>query len=102
MSLQYFIKNYEIKEEIISYCDRRYSKGGFYERLGFVFSHISNPNYYYFKNDFELISRNKMMKHKMINILDEFDETLSESQNARNNKFHRIWNCGNYVYKYHK
>jgi hypothetical protein len=50
---KHFLRNHD--GSIISYADRRHSQGGLYENLGFVFSHDSDPNYFYF---------NKKMTHQ--------------------------------------
>ena len=61
----------------------------------------SNPNYKYFKpKERVLESRNKYQKHKLKNVLDNFDSSLSEYQNMLNNGYLRIWDCGNKVYIY--
>jgi hypothetical protein len=40
------------------------------------------------------------MKHKLKNLLDIFDETLSETQNMRNNGYRKYYDCGSLkVYK---
>lgn len=97
----FFLNNYEVDSDITTYCDRRYSIGGFYDKLGFTYSHSSQPSYYYFRNDLEMINRNRMMKHKMSKMLEKFNPNLTEVENARNNKYNRIWDCGTHVYKYH-
>jgi hypothetical protein len=98
--LKHFIRTYE-PEEIISYADRRYSDGTFYEKLGFTLEHVSSPNYWYFRNNdtLKLFHRSKFMKHKLINILEDYDETKTEWENMVANNYNRIWDCGNFVYK---
>jgi len=95
--LKYFTDKYECGE-ILTYADRRFSDGSFYEKLGFKLNHISQPNYYYFKYDHKLYHRSYLMKHKMINILENFDENKTEWENAKDNGFDRIWDCGHFVY----
>jgi hypothetical protein len=71
-----------------------------YYKLGFEFSHFSAPNYFYFKNPMVLESRQKYMKHKLEEKLETFDHSLTEWENMKNNKFNRIWDCGNGVWIY--
>jgi hypothetical protein len=71
-----------------------------YESLGFVFQSNSFPNYWYFKsNDLtKLESRIKYQKHKLKNILVNFDTNKTEIQNMIANGFNAIYDCGNKVY----
>lgn len=96
--LKHFLRNNEVKE-LITYADRRFSDGKFYEKLGFDLSHISQPNYYYFKHEYKMYHRSYFMKHKMINILEKFDSNKTEWENAKDNGYDRIWDCGHFVYK---
>ena len=96
----YFIKNYNPKS-IISYANRRFSNGSIYEKLGFKFLRKTEPNYFYFKvSESKTYSRNQFQKHKLVNLLDKFDENVSESENMFNNGYRRIYDCGNLVYEY--
>lgn len=84
---------------IISYANRRWSNGSLYEKLGFTKKGKTSPNYWYFKeNSGELLSRVKFQKHKLKNILENFDENLSETQNMLNHGYRQIFDCGNLVY----
>ena len=96
--LKYFERKYNPKN-IISYADRRYSNGKLYYALGFEFLNNSEPNYWWCKKDVKL-SRYQCQKHKLKELLgqDKFDQNLSESQNMYNNKFHRIYDCGNIIF----
>jgi very-short-patch-repair endonuclease len=95
---KHFVKEYSENKGIVSYSDRRYSEGNMYNKLGFEFSHFSKPNYFYFKNTLTLESRQKYMKHKLKGVIETFDETLTEWENMKVNKFDRIWDCGNGVW----
>ena len=97
--LTYFERNYNPKS-IISYANRRWSQGNLYDKLGFDFKYNTLPNYFYFKNGKPevLESRIKYQKHKLKNILDTFDSSLTESENMYNNDFRKIYDCGNKVY----
>jgi hypothetical protein len=94
-----FIKNYD-PTSVISYSDKRWNTGELYLQLGFKYSHSSSPNYFYFNINYPntLISRQQFQKHKLKNILEVFDENLSEWQNMINNNYDRIWDCGNDVF----
>ena len=91
--LSKFIREVSPKS-IISFADRRYSNGGLYFKLGFRLLYITNPNYFYVKNG-RLFSRMKFQKHKLVKLLDSFDEKLSEADNMFNNGYRRIWDAGN-------
>ena len=97
--LKYFENNWHLAS-LVTYADRRWSQGKLYKTLGFKFSHASKPDYWYFSNkDFELQSRLKFQKHKLKDILDIFDKNKSEVQNMLDNKYHRIFDCGNLVFE---
>lgn len=84
---------------IVSYANRRFSKGGLYEKLGFTRIGKSAPNYWYVKNGVIYYSRSQCQKHKLKSLLgDSFDETLSEVVNMRMNGYYPLFDCGNYVY----
>ena len=96
--LKHFERNYNPKS-LVSYADRRWSKGKLYEALGFTFDHASDPNYWYFNgNAHILMSRVQCQKHKLKTMLPKFDEMLSEVENMKMNGYQRIFDCGNIVY----
>jgi RNA polymerase subunit RPABC4/transcription elongation factor Spt4 len=96
--LKYFERHYD-PESLVSYANRRWSSGNVYEKLGFIFSHNSAPNYFYFKEgSTDLQSRNKFQKHKLKNLLELYDENLSETENMYLNNYRKIYDCGNKVY----
>jgi hypothetical protein len=97
--LKYFINKYN-STSIITYADRRYSEGNLYLKNGFKLLHISKPNYYYTKDHKQLESRNKYQKHKLKDILQKFNPTLTEWDNMQLNDYDRIWDCGNYVFSF--
>ena len=88
-------------KNIISYGNRRWCciHDNVYEKNGFEFLGVTVPNYFYFKNrEYELYSRNKFQKHKLKNMLEKFDEDMTESENMFSNGYRRIWDCGNIKY----
>ena len=82
---------------IKTYSDRRFSEGKLYESNDFVLKNISNPNYVYF-NNVGIYNRLVFQKHKLSSLLENFDESLSEYENMRNNGYERYYDCGNLVY----
>src|SRR5574343_142773 len=96
--LSHFIKDIKPKS-IISFCDIRLFPGSVYKSLGFILSHRSEPNYFYFKkNNTILESRIKYQKHKLKNLLTTYDDNLTEYQNMLNNGYLRIFDAGNDLY----
>lgn len=96
--LKYINKHFEMNSDIISYADRRYSDGDIYKKNGFKFIGTTKPNYFYFKNNFNIESRIKYQKHKLCNILDNFDPNLTEWENMKNNGYNRIFDSGNMIF----
>lgn len=95
--LTYFERNYKPKN-LLSYANRRWSTGNVYDKLNFDFIEATNPNYFYFYKDMILESRVKYQKHKLQEILSNFDSSLTESENMYNNNYRKIYDCGNLKY----
>lgn len=92
--LKYFKKVYNC-ESIISYANRRWSRGDVYHKNNFNLMRITKPNYFYFQlNNLNLYSRQMFQKHKLSIKLDQFDECLTETENMYNNKYRKIYDCG--------
>ena len=99
---KYFVTKYN-PNSVITYANRRFSNGEIYKTLGFTFLEKTSPNYFYFKpNEFILYSRVMFQKHKLKDILEIYDENLSESENMFNNNYRRIYDCGNLKFIYNK
>lgn len=95
--LKYFEKKY-IPKSLISYANRRWSKGNFYKKVGFCFIKNTPPNYFYSKDNKVLESRYKFQKHKLSNILEDYDDKLTEKENMKKNGYNRIYDSGNMVF----
>lgn len=96
--LKYFERNYSPKS-IVSYANRRWSTGNLYRQLGFKLTHVSKPNYFYFKlNERILESRVKYQKHKLSKILEKFDLGKTETENMYENGYRKIYDSGNLVF----
>lgn len=92
-----FISDYQ-PSTILSYADRRWGDGQSYGKIGFQCIGNTQPNYWYFRRNGDtntVFSRLTFQKHKLANILNDFDPTLTEWQNMVKNGYDRIWDCGN-------
>jgi len=95
----HFKKHYN--GSVISYADLRRSSGGLYKQLNFKYVNNSTPNYFYFNlPNLTLHSRITFQKHKLPQLLNIFDENLTEWENMQNNGWNRIWDCGSQVWIY--
>jgi hypothetical protein len=88
-----FTKTLDADGSLVSFADRRWSDGELYSALGFSFDGFTQPNYFYVKG-VKRYSRQRFQKHKLENVLDLFDPSLTEVQNCRNNGYYRIFDCG--------
>ena len=84
---------------IKSYADRRWSTGNLYKKLGFVSCGSQSIGYWYTKNFTERLHRIGFQTNKLKQILPNYDANLSESENMKNHKYYRIWDCGTLLYK---
>ena len=99
----HFIKTYN-PQSIITYSDIRYFNGDVYDKLGFTFIEDTNPNYFYFLpkiDELTLRSRIQFQKHKLKDLLKEYNDDMTEFENMTLNGYDRIWDCGNkkYIWK---
>lgn len=87
-------------DQYVSYCNLRFSRGDVYSKNGFTLVNQSPPSYSYvnFKKK-KVYSRFQCRKSNLKNILDKFDESLTEYDNMLMNKFYRIYDCGNLKFK---
>jgi len=97
--LKHFEREHKPKK-LVSFADRRLSTGKLYKTLGFELVKKVPISYdYVFRN--RLISRYKMQKKNMKKFLPSYNPQFTETDNARNAGFRRIWNCGHLsFYKY--
>jgi very-short-patch-repair endonuclease len=102
-SFSKLLKSFNISNDIVTFADVRHFTGGVYEGNGFDYIHTTRPNYWYFKNSsIDIIHRRsfqkKKIKERCIRGEMVYDDSLTEYQNMRENKYHRIWDCGNIKY----
>lgn len=94
----YFCKNHTSSgDRILSYCDASIYNGISYHKSGFEMMGFTPPSYRYFQKNWRymLEDRMKYQKHKLKNILENYDPNKSEWDNMKENGYDRIWDCGN-------
>lgn len=83
---------------LLSFANLRWSTGSVYEKLGFELVSTTAPNYFYFKeNENILYPREKFQKHKLAH-LDGFDPRQTERQNMFALGYRVIFDSGNKKY----
>jgi len=85
-----------IDGELISYSDNRLFSGHSYHKIG-KYLGDSGLGYYWVDTKKNVrINRNRTQKHKLKTLLgNQFDESLSESENMEKAGYLKIWDCGN-------
>jgi phage antirepressor YoqD-like protein len=86
----------------ISYSDRRLFTGDVYIALGFTHIGYTSPDYFYSKSGLKKENRMKFQKHKLKQLLEVYDPTLSEFDNMSNNGWCQTWGTGNHIFEYTK
>jgi len=92
----------KVPKPIVSYANRRWSKGDVYIKNKFEFISETEPNYIYYKGG-KIYSRQKFMKHKLSGLvgtgmLEFYFEEFTETENMEINGFEKIYDCGNLKY----
>lgn len=94
--LAYFNNHYV--GSIVSYSDKRWSEGNLYKKLGFEYSHTSDPNYRYYKGSSSL-SRYQCQKHKLSTLFPTiYADEKTEAQIMDEAGYYRVYDCGNDVW----
>lgn len=96
---KHFVKKHN-PTKIYSYCDRRWNTGKMYETLGMKFVKNTDPNYYYTKDCKARLHRTRFQKHKLKE-MPSYDPNLSESEIMKQEKYHKIYDCGSILFEWH-
>jgi hypothetical protein len=93
-------------KKIVSYCDRTYNICKVYERIGFEYSHNTEPNYKWVKNN-EWLTREACQRHKLSQKFNKKeyetyvkDGGLTEKEIMIKEGYVQIYDCGNSVFYY--
>jgi hypothetical protein len=90
--LKHYLKNNE--KSIISYADRRWSRGKLYEVLGFRLDGITQPSFSYVHiNKKEVYNRMNFQKKNLKN-MEHYSDSLTEYEIMGKNGYDRIWDAG--------
>lgn len=91
--LKHFVKQVNPKS-ILTFADRRISTGDLYLKTGFEKINITEPNYFYCKNNL-ILSRQQCQKSKLHKLLgDSFKPEFSETENMLLNGFNKVYDAG--------
>lgn len=95
--LKYFIDKYDPKL-ITTFSDLRYSTGNLYEKNNFTFDHMTEPNYWYYKDNdtTKRWHRFNYRKQELSKKLKVFDPEKTEKDNCILNGVVPIYDAGNY------
>lgn len=95
--LKHFVKDHPEISKIVSYADRRWSRGNLYEKIGFKFLHKTDPSYFYRVGRVRK-SRFEFQKHKLVE--QGFDPNKTEHEIMKERKCPRIYDCGTLKYEW--
>lgn len=98
--LKHALENIIGYDKLISYVDLSKYTGKGYEKCGFELICITPPSYFYIDKKLKKHNRIEFQKHKLKNILEIYDENLTEQENVIRNKYLCIYDCGTKKYKY--
>lgn len=91
---RFFLKATKAKT-VLSYSDFSKARGSLYEKLGFVFQYMTEPNYVWYGHS-HCLSRYQCQKHKLVK--QGFDPNKTEVEIMHERGYRRIWDCGNKVW----
>ena len=88
-------------QSVMTYADIRYGRGEVYSKLGMGLVRQTEIGYSYFNDNGLEVSRYKAQKHKLQKLLgDKYNPKISETDNMKNAKFKKVYNCGNNLYSW--
>lgn len=88
-----------LEGSMVTFADKRYFTGKSYISTNFTYLNTTPPNYWYWhEKTNKLESRIKYQKHKLKNLLEVFEQSLSEKENMKANGFRIYHDCGHAKY----
>ena len=96
--LAYFKNNYKW-QKIVSYAKYDISNGNLYNKLGFTFEKITEPNYYWVNRNNNILKRENRFKYRKSELFKLFDKTYdTEILTMYRNGYYRCFDSGNKKY----
>lgn len=92
-----YFENLHNPSSVITYCDRRYFTGKSYSYLGMTNLGVTKPSCFYIKNKV-CLPQYFCQEQNLRNLLPNFDPNLSGSDNMRFAGYHKIYDCGSYIF----
>lgn len=91
--LTHFLRNYPT-QSIVTYAHNRLSTGNVYKQLNFTKQNQTDTSFWFTCDFKSRQSRHKFQKHKLYNLLEKYDPTLSALENLHNHNVFRVWDHG--------
>ena len=95
--IKYFNEN-NIFNNLKFYIDRRLYFNGIFTQFATRIKE-TNPTYVYSKSN-KIIYRSQINKQNAKKFISDYDNSISLYKNMKNNRYYRIWDCGNLVYEW--
>jgi hypothetical protein len=93
-----FFRKSHIDKPLITFADLRWSQGDLYHSTGFIMDKIIPVDYSWVKGNYRYHKFN--FRHSGMKLkLNNYDSSLSEDANMRNNGYRKIWDCGKIRFK---
>ena len=102
--ITHFINSYLNEgDELISYCNRRYSTGVTYLKCGFKLECTSEPGFFYVtKSGVFSGTRYQWQKHLLKKKLPNYTESKTAFENMYSHGYRKVWDCGQFVFSLKK
>ena len=82
-----------ICSEFITYVDRSKFDASGYFKIGFKLLSETESSYFYAREG-EILSRYQCQKHKLAKLLENYDPSLTETDNMILNGYFKVYDCG--------
>ena len=94
---KYFLKKYNPKYVQVQ-VDRRYSEGDVFEKIGFMKTEVTEPNFFIFGQ--QIVGIKAGIESNIKPLLNNYDSKLTILENIQNNDYGIIWDCGYQILEY--
>lgn len=84
----------ECPGSVISYADRRWSRGNLYHKMGFRLDGVTRPGFSYYNIKNKTIHNRMQFQKQFLKEMPGYDENLKEYEIMQLNGYDRIWDAG--------